>query len=515
MPIDASIPLQVQTPNIDGLGLLRKVMSFRQQQQQMDLQKQTADVLNAERTAQTEDRQLSIAQKQKVEQQNAAIDQLMSTAMKDDPTTGVSTFDRPTFEQGLIKQGLGHLYPTLAEHLDKLDQTSAKVAADRRTQVARSILAVQDAGNTPGAVYTAAAYLQKNGAITRDHMAPILAGIADDPSPEHIDAMMKQLGEGLPEYRELLNNETKRKADLAKTTAESRKTAADASKIEAEVAGTLPEMPAQKEAAARAARTAAETERHNRATEAAAAAAHAQAAGDVTDLTPAGLDAAALNYAKTGTLPPLGMGDKTTRKKIINRAAEMMPGLDVASAKADFEANKGSLTGLQKQRDAIGAFESTALKNLDVFLEAAKKIPDTGSPLFNRPLRSLNEKLFGDADLAAYNTARRTVIPEFAKILANPGLSGQLSDSARKEVEDVVSGNATLKQTIAAVTVLKRDTENRRTSYDDQIAGIKQRISKAEPTASAGEPKDGQDGTVNGTPAVWKTVNGKKGWYAK
>lgn len=206
-----------------------------------------------------------------------------------------------------------------------------------------------------------------------------------------------------------------------------------------------------------------------------------EGADDVTTLTPAGLDAAALNYAKTGMLPPLGMGDKDTRKQIINRAAAMMPGLDIASAKADFEANKGSLNAIQKQRDALGAFEETALKNLKVFTDLAAKIPDTGSPALNQPLRYANEKMFGGDTLTAYNTARRTVIPEFAKILANPGLSGQLSDSARKEVEDVVvSGNATLKQTMAAARVLMQDTKNRRDSYDDQIAGIKARIQKGQ-----------------------------------
>ena len=61
----------------------------------------------------------------------------------------------------------------------------------------------------------------------------------------------------------------------------------------------------------------------------------------------------------------------------------MMPGLDLATAKADFEANKASLTSLQKQRDAIGAFEQTAQKNIDIFLEQAGKVVDTGSPLAN------------------------------------------------------------------------------------------------------------------------------------
>jgi hypothetical protein len=237
--------------------------------------------------------------------------------------------------------------------------------------------------------------------------------------------------------------------------------------------------------AGRAAAAQVETVRHNRATEAEARAKATQAQGDKTDLTPEGLDAAAMMFAKTGQLPALGNGDKSTRKAIINRAAVMVPGLDVASAKADFGANTASLKGLQVQRDAIGAFEATAIKNLDVFLALAAKIPDTGSPLLNKPMRHLTEGVLGGETLAAYNTARRTVIPEFAKILANPGLSGQLSDSARKEIEEVVSGNATLKQTLAAARVLKQDTENRRTSYDDQITAINARIKLGGATPAA------------------------------
>lgn len=216
---------------------------------------------------------------------------------------------------------------------------------------------------------------------------------------------------------------------------------------------------------------------------------------ETVPLTPAGLDAAAMMFAKTGQLPPMGMGASAAaqRAKIINRAAELDPSIDLAAAKADYDANRASLSKLQQQRDAIGAFEETALKNLDIFIEQAKKISDTGSPMLNRPLRAIQEAGLGSAELTAFNTARRTVIPEFAKILANPGLSGQLSDSARHEIEEVISGNATLKQTLAAADILKRDARNRRESYDDQIAAIRARLSKADAKATDGETTKDND----------------------
>jgi hypothetical protein len=47
------------------------------------------------------------------------------------------------------------------------------------------------------------------------------------------------------------------------------------------------------------------------------------AAADVTKLSPAGIEIAALNYRKNGVMPPLGMGDKGNRQAIINRAATL------------------------------------------------------------------------------------------------------------------------------------------------------------------------------------------------
>jgi hypothetical protein len=205
----------------------------------------------------------------------------------------------------------------------------------------------------------------------------------------------------------------------------------------------------------------------------------AQAEADKTELTPEGLDAAALMFSKTGQQPALGMGDKTTRKAIINRAAQLTPGLDIASAKADYGANTATLTQLEKQRAAIGAFEQTASKNIDIFLETAGKVVDTGSPFANTLLRQASGKLLGSTNQAQYDAARQVAINEIAKITSNPTLSGTLSDSARHEVEAFNPQNATLAQSVAVMRLLKRDMQNRTGSLDDQIGAIRERIKKA------------------------------------
>ena len=204
------------------------------------------------------------------------------------------------------------------------------------------------------------------------------------------------------------------------------------------------------------------------------------------NLTPEAKALVAKQFAMTGQLPPMGMGKAgaKVRTDIINAAAEAYKNLDLPSQQAAYKANQASLTVAQKQSDAVKGFEETALKNLDQFLSTAQKVVDTGSPLINKPLRGLSSQLLGSPEMAAYNAARLTVIPEFAKILSNPNLSGQLSDSARKEVEGLINGDATLAQAVSVAKVLKQDTSNRRTALDDQIKAIQARIA-APPGGSA------------------------------
>ena len=194
-------------------------------------------------------------------------------------------------------------------------------------------------------------------------------------------------------------------------------------------------------------------------------------------LSPEAVNMAAEMYRKTGQLPAMGMGNPMARKQILDAAAQMGP-VDLATEASAYGANKSSLQALTKQRDAVGAFENTAGKNLDLFLNQAGKVVDTGSPWINAPLRSVAQGALGSADLAAYNTARQVAVNEIAKVVSNPGLSGQLSDTARKEVADFNPQSATLAQTYRVAQVLRQDMANRHQAYNDQIADITARIGK-------------------------------------
>jgi hypothetical protein len=392
--------------------------------------------------------------------------------------------------EGILSRLPGHLRPTVQKQFAEADEAALKVRElkDKAAVAERDYLGSLAAGvkthlQEPDAGVGAAMVALQHAKQQGYDVDAIWQRVSSDPSqlPQIVDGLIAQS----PKQQELVTAATTAaaRAKTADTGAqrlslEQPKIAAETTRLQQETTGTVPMSPAQQATDDR--------ERQRIALERQKL---AQGQADVTELTPEGLDAAALNYAKTGQLPPLGMGDKTTRKQIINRAAAMMPGLDVASAKADFDANKASLTGLQKQRDAISAFEQTATKNIDIFLNAAGKVVDTGSPLANSIARQVSGKMLGSPDQAAYDAARQVAINEIAKITSNPNLSGTLSDSARQEVEHFNPQSATLKQTVAVMRLLKQDMANRASAMDDQIAGIRGRI-KLGQTPETPKPTD-------------------------
>jgi hypothetical protein len=204
-------------------------------------------------------------------------------------------------------------------------------------------------------------------------------------------------------------------------------------------------------------------------------------------LTPGGVDMAAWQYGLTGQLPALGMMSGPLRKQIINRAAELVPPESLAGNAAAYSANRTSLTNMQKMRDAIGSFEQTAKKNITVLEGTMKKLSDVGSPLLNKPWREV-QLVSGNTDVAAFNTALRVVINEIAKITSNPTMAGQLSDTARKEVESLTRGDFTIPQMVSTLQVLRQDMENRVESLDDTIGDIKGRL---KPGGTATAPASG------------------------
>jgi hypothetical protein len=212
-------------------------------------------------------------------------------------------------------------------------------------------------------------------------------------------------------------------------------------------------------------------------------AAKAKMAADAAAMSDEALNQAADMYFATGKLPSTGFGTQGASMKtaIMNRAGLRHPGAVLAANSAAYGANKVALDQLMKQDAAVGAFESTGLKNLSMFVDAASKVPDTGSPWLNAPLRSVDRNLIGSTNVAAFDAARRVALTEISRVVNNPNLVGTLSDSARKEVSDLNPENATFNQIKRVANVLRSDMANRRQGIEDQIRDISQRLGGAPP----------------------------------
>lgn len=221
---------------IQGVGqAVGQIPAQMQQQQYRNLQMRDIQGQIAERDAKAAQMQVAMRGQQ-------AVDGLMATSFDNDPTTGVSTFNRPKFEQGLAQSGQGHLYPQYAEMLDRMDASAAKRNAEGRELLANAIYGIQQDNYSPQSVITAAAYLKANGVVNNDHIQPALS-LLNDPAglKSHIDS----LGSSLPEYRKLVESEETRKAGLAETQAKTAEAQATAAHTAAETAGTLPQTPAE------------------------------------------------------------------------------------------------------------------------------------------------------------------------------------------------------------------------------------------------------------------------------
>jgi hypothetical protein len=223
------------------------------------------------------------------------------------------------------------------------------------------------------------------------------------------------------------------------------------------------------------------------------------------DLSPAGLDMAALMYFKTGTLPPMGMGPvgAKIRSRVISRAAEIDPATgafskeahetpDVALNKSDLHANATALTKLQSQHSAVNAFSAAASHNADLLEQTLKNLPDSGVTWVNRPLREA-ATAFGSENMAAFNVFRKSLQDEYSRIISNPNLTGVLSDTAREEMATILSPSSTVSQIKESLKALKAESKNREKGIQGEIDVLRGRIKGGPPKAAGETPSDAGD----------------------
>jgi hypothetical protein len=209
---------------------------------------------------------------------------------------------------------------------------------------------------------------------------------------------------------------------------------------------------------------------------------------------------------QTGQLGGMGKS-KLLMGKAYAAAAELAKerGIDPATIpgiQSGYKALSESLADIQKKQSQIVAFEKGGAANLDNFIQLAQKQIDSGSPLINRTLRGAAKTLTGSTDQAAADTARVAAFNEISKILSGSLGNAGVSDSGRKEAEDLLRGDYTMPQLLKVAKVLRTDMKNRSDAYGQQLNSIRQDMqSLTAPKGGNTVKLQAPDGTVSDVPA--------------
>ena len=229
-----------------------------------------------------------------------------------------------------------------------------------------------------------------------------------------------------------------------------------------------------------------------------------------TGLSSGAVDLAASQYLATGQMPPLGFSSQALRTAILNRAAELQQQTgetteEVPGKRAEFKANQTALTQITKDLTAIAPFQEMLSKNSDILKTLAGNVVKTDNQLANRSINWLQNNMLGKPNVAEYLAQVQIVQTEAARVLNNPRLVGQLTDSARHEMQNIVSGNMSLGQTVAVVDRLQSDANNRVNAMRKQSEQLRK---------SLGSPTSGATTNAASPPVNskgWKLMTDKNG----
>jgi hypothetical protein len=170
-----------------------------------------------------------------------------------------------------------------------------------------------------------------------------------------------------------------------------------------------------------------------------------------------------------------GMGNQRNRNLVTERQAQILKENGttpdrIASIQANVKAHSQAIAQNQKAVSSLKAFESVVQNNGQRLNELLAKIPDTGIPLGNALTRGAKYNL-GDADVAEFRQVLQNFQTETARIVAgHPQLLGNVTDTARKEIESIVNGNMTVAQTKRIVQRLMFESKVREQGFMDSMA---------------------------------------------
>lgn len=188
------------------------------------------------------------------------------------------------------------------------------------------------------------------------------------------------------------------------------------------------------------------------------------------------VDMAASSLLQTGNLPAwLANRNPALIARIAERATQMgaqqgMSNSDIANriagASATTRANQVALNTTARTTANIAPAERAAQDALSQVEYYSGLVRRTGSPALNMPINRWNEQMNGDPNLSAFRTAALSFGSEYARVLAQNGVS---TDAAREHANSMFNPNLTPAQIMANAQVARADMAYR--THEQQAQG--------------------------------------------
>lgn len=165
---------------------------------------------------------------------------------------------------------------------------------------------------------------------------------------------------------------------------------------------------------------------------------HPKAAGILAQMAPEQIDALSDSLVNNQITP--SQLPRVQKAQVIAAALAKDPNYSPAQADMEFAANKMGATSFERNYNNLDSFHRDFEKNADYLLKLSSNFDRSKLPIINRAIVGGGRSITGDPKATQLLQAVNTVANGYAR-LQNPTLAGQaLSDAARKEAQDIISG---------------------------------------------------------------------------
>jgi hypothetical protein len=240
----------------------------------------------------------------------------------------------------------------------------------------------------------------------------------------------------------------------------------------------------------------------------------AQQGAGGTGYTQEGIDLLAHSTLRSPTLMNAYMSrsgryNSNERRMVVERQAEILKenGItpsQIASIHANVKAQTGNIQVQTKSLQGLKAFDEVARANAERALQLFGKVSDSGVPLINMMTRGA-EYGMGSEDVAELRQVLQNFQAETARIVAgHPQLLGATTDTARQEIERIVSGDMTKEQAERVIKRLLFEVDVRRAGFEEAIQESGTSMDRlGMPGQRFDQPGLGQPGAGAGASGSW------------